>query len=59
MSLQRLVSNLVRLGWADYEIHALLRGADRAVIDREIKRARKWTTSNYLSTGANSPTTSP
>jgi hypothetical protein len=50
---------LVRLGWEDYEIHALLRGTDRAVIDREIKRARKWTTSNLLSTGENSSTTSP
>jgi len=59
MSLQRLVRNLVRLGWADYEIHALLRGTDTAVIDREIKRARKWTTSNLLSTGADSSTTSP
>ena len=40
MSLQRLVRNLVRLGWADYQIRALLRGTDTAVIDREIERAR-------------------
>ena len=40
MSLQRLVRNLIRLGWADYEIHALLRGTDSTVINREIERAR-------------------
>jgi hypothetical protein len=31
---------LVRLGWADWEIHALLKGTDTATVDREINNAR-------------------
>jgi hypothetical protein len=40
MSLQRLVRKLVTKGWADDVIHTLLKGTDRAVIDREIEWAR-------------------
>jgi hypothetical protein len=42
MSMTRLIRTLVRKGWSDFEIHALLKSnSDIVVIDKEINDARK------------------